>query len=989
MEVLKENNLELVVSSSTPSFQDLLDSQQDLFRSQIDQLQNIVVRQCEVTGVNPLSQEMAAGALSIKIGKRPRDLLNPKAVKYMQSVFSIKDAISKKESREISALFGVTVTQVRDFFNGQRSRVRKSVRLSREKALRANACKEEVQDGVSTSSDPMIPINTVPLNSVGPTNVEGPSCSTQDEILPGIDDSDKNFIENIFAMMRNEETFSGQVKLMEWILQVQNSSVLNWFLTKGSVMILATWLSQAATEEQTSVLHVILKVLCHLPLHKAVPVHMSAILQSVNRLRFYRTSDISNRARILLSRWSKVFARSQAMKKPNAKKSLSDVQNERLLQQSIGEIMDNEIWESKIDISEDNLAPSYEGSENIRKLESSQPLKLLTASTDDSSKKLIRGVSSSQTRERRKVLLVEQPGQKPGVRSSQVTRSVPANQGRPLSADDIQKAKMRAQFMQSKYGKTSTSSNEGHQVKIEGPNRLPSQACTFFPASRADARSKIEEHKKSVMVPSKVSNQQESPLDKMILDPDEPLWKKCKRVQIPWLTPPEMRIDGDWRLGSGESSKEVEVQKNRICREKEIVYNTVQEIPANPKEPWDREMDYDDTLTPEIPTEQLPDADGAEPMASSSENKNISVTPATTTTATSSQNGNGGMPEPDLELLAVLLKNPELVFALTSGQGGGNLSSEDTVKLLDMIKVNGVGGLGNVNGLGTMAEEKVEVSLPSPTPSSDPVTSGWRSEVAKNPFSRQSSVTNREAYVIPGIAGTEEEKRTATSSMRPEIRSADIMVPYQPENFPTLSQQTIPPFRFPQTPTSLPERQIHTSSPNIPLPNFQAANSPMRRAETLGHVKPAPVSIVLNTPERQPIEFSIPPLLPTRPQTQPHQPHQMPMPEPLPSAHSWSVRQGFISNPHSQANHDNYNALVPGPPGHRGRDEYMGEPGYETWSPENSPTRSPEYVSGWNRMNSGHNYRPDQSRPRNSSRYRDHNRYGDRRWRERDRDRRR
>ena len=49
-------------------------------------------------------------------GKRPRDLLNPKAVKYMQSVFSIKDAISKKESREISALFGVTVTQVsRDF----------------------------------------------------------------------------------------------------------------------------------------------------------------------------------------------------------------------------------------------------------------------------------------------------------------------------------------------------------------------------------------------------------------------------------------------------------------------------------------------------------------------------------------------------------------------------------------------------------------------------------------------------------------------------------------------------------------------------------------------------------------------------------------------------------------------------------------------------------------------------------------------------------
>ena len=35
-----------------------LDSQRDLFFSQVDQLQDIVVYQCKVTGVNPLSQEM-------------------------------------------------------------------------------------------------------------------------------------------------------------------------------------------------------------------------------------------------------------------------------------------------------------------------------------------------------------------------------------------------------------------------------------------------------------------------------------------------------------------------------------------------------------------------------------------------------------------------------------------------------------------------------------------------------------------------------------------------------------------------------------------------------------------------------------------------------------------------------------------------------------------------------------------------------------------
>lgn len=171
--------------------------------------------------------------------------------------------------------------------------------------------------------------------------------------------------------------------------------------------------------------------------------------------------------------------------------------------------------------------------------------------------------------------------------------------------------------------------------------------------------------------------------------------------------------DDVWRVGAGENSKEVEFQKNRNRREKETIYQTVLEIPSNPKEPWDIEIDYDDTLTPEIPTEQLPDADGSEPQVASNQDVNnvVSLEP------TSSQVGNASTAEPDLELLAVLLKNPELVYALTSGQAG-NLSGEQTVKLLDMIKAGGAG----FNMLGGKAEEQVQVSLPSPTPSSNPGT---------------------------------------------------------------------------------------------------------------------------------------------------------------------------------------------------------------------------------------------------------------------------
>lgn len=175
-----------------------------------------------------------------------------------------------------------------------------------------------------------------------------------------------------------------------------------------------------------------------------------------------------------------------------------------------------------------------------------------------------------------------------------------------------------------------------------------------------------------------------------------------------------MKLHDTWRVGTGENSKEVDVQKSRNRRGEEIIYRTIQEIPLNPNEPWDLEMDYDDTLTPPIPIEQLPDVDGAETLAAANEGFE-GATP-------SSSNANANVAEPDLELLAVLLKNPELVFALTSGQAG-SIPSEETVKLLDMIKKGSVHLADNTNGsIGGKAQEKVEVSLPSPTPSNDPRT---------------------------------------------------------------------------------------------------------------------------------------------------------------------------------------------------------------------------------------------------------------------------
>ncbi|KAK6115026.1 hypothetical protein DH2020_007295 [Rehmannia glutinosa] len=603
-------------------------------------------------------------------GKRPRDLLNPKAVKYMQFVFSTKDAISKRETREISAHFGVTVTQVRDFFTGQRSRVRKFARLSRVKSNRSSAC-DAMHGDITSTSDINIPVEPVPLDSVAPTNIdEGPSCSKGHEVLSGVEESDLHFIENIFGLMRKEESFSGQVKLLKWILRMENPSVLNWFLTEGGLMILATWLCEAAKEEQSSFLRVVLK------------------------------------------------------------------------------------------LSLDNVLGRKAASE----------------------------FSTFTTPLPNFLSMVEHPGQRLAVGSPQVARSTSTTQSRPLSADDIQKAKMRAQFMQSKHGKTITCPDE--KVMPESQNRCTSSHAIVPPSvSKSYVQTEPEEQGKLDNAFSKLAKPQETSLDLK-----EPPWKKYKRIQIPWRTPPEVKISEAWCVGDGANSKEVEVQKNRIRRERETVYRTIQEIPSNPKEPWDREMDPDDTLTPEIPIEQLPDVEPLETPSVSANGTKETVAPVA---STSSENN---MPEPDLELLAALLKNPELVFALTSGQAG-NLSSHETVKLLDMIKANGMSSLSN-NVAGN-AENKVEVSLPSPTPSSDP--NGPRPDFSRNPFSRQHPLSNGNIYQAPG---TVQPRIPATTIFAPQSSATvqHVVVPLPPSPVSIL----MPPSRSP-TPSYPPPKQPESS----------------------------------------------------------------------------------------------------------------------------------------------------------------------------------
>ncbi|KAG5587657.1 hypothetical protein H5410_048091 [Solanum commersonii] len=335
---------------------------------------------------------------------------------------------------------------------------------------------------------------------------------------------------------------------------------------------------------------------------------------------------------------------------------------------------------------------------------------------------------------------MEQPRQRTTGRS--LGRPAPATQGRPLSADDIQKAKMRAQFMQSKYGKTNN--DESSRVKPQAPNGITSSPNgILLGAPKFQDQPKVEECEKLNSVASKGPSQLENHL-KLSFDVEEPPSKRCKKMQIPWRKPPGLQLSYAWKVCAWGESKEVDVQNRRVRRETEAIYRTVQEIPLNPKEPWDPEMEPDDTLTTELPLVQLPDAEDAETGVLPQEDRKTEAAALASTS-----NGIATTAKPDLELLAILLKHPGLFYDLTSGQGG-NLPSEQIVKLLDSIKANERNSLSTQTNLARDAEKKVVVPLPSLTLSSDPGTSGLSMQnFVKNPFSQRSSMVVPEANDVP------------------------------------------------------------------------------------------------------------------------------------------------------------------------------------------------------------------------------------------------
>lgn len=90
-----------------------------------------------------------------------------------------------------------------------------------------NSLQQEVQQNHAAPTVQSGMISLQPTDAkINPDAVK--TETKEEEVVPGVESEDKKFLDSIFALMRKEETFSGQVKLMEWILQINNITILSW-----------------------------------------------------------------------------------------------------------------------------------------------------------------------------------------------------------------------------------------------------------------------------------------------------------------------------------------------------------------------------------------------------------------------------------------------------------------------------------------------------------------------------------------------------------------------------------------------------------------------------------------------------------------------------------------------------------------------------------------------------------------------------------------
>jgi hypothetical protein len=133
-------------------------------------------------------------------------------------------------------LLPLHLMQVREYFVTQRSRLRNLVQK----------CSDVGERNLVTNAEVQLQ--------------QPPSTATAESNIGFTKLTDGESVDMLLELMRSERTFKGQGQLLQVILQTEPGLILRRFLEKGGLKIVYRWLIQASSDNQSSLLQILLEV---------------------------------------------------------------------------------------------------------------------------------------------------------------------------------------------------------------------------------------------------------------------------------------------------------------------------------------------------------------------------------------------------------------------------------------------------------------------------------------------------------------------------------------------------------------------------------------------------------------------------------------------------------------------------------------------------------------------------------------------------------
>eukprot|EP00854_Cymbomonas_tetramitiformis_P023095 gene23095-27948_t len=270
-------------------------------QSQTHVLQQLVQRQVELSGQNPLRQEMLQAAVHHPVqdldpkstphnprslsSAAPEESLSRAMEDLLLEEFAIKDKLSVVEASKLAQRLGLDARQVLNFFERMQRRVR---------LFMQHLPPTDVERSVDTT-------DSVPTSAA--------STALKPLVLPSGGLQGLAVIPAFMAAITQAHTIGERTLMLQAIMQTSQLNLLSALVDSSLLKVLNDWVLQAHRERSTTLLLQLLRALKHLPVTYAA-LQSSLIGRSVNQLQRFPQAKVQIPAKVVVDTWRKLAERS-------------------------------------------------------------------------------------------------------------------------------------------------------------------------------------------------------------------------------------------------------------------------------------------------------------------------------------------------------------------------------------------------------------------------------------------------------------------------------------------------------------------------------------------------------------------------------------------------------------------------------------------------------------------------------------------------------